>query len=50
MHIGSWWEGQTKRDRSQDQDVGGLTIFKLILSEIGWDGVDWIDMAQDRDQ
>jgi hypothetical protein len=19
-------------------------------SEIGWDGVDWIDMAQDRDQ
>jgi hypothetical protein len=20
------------------------------LTEIGWDGVDWIDMAQDRDQ
>jgi hypothetical protein len=20
------------------------------MSEIGWDGVDWIDMAQDRDQ
>jgi hypothetical protein len=20
------------------------------LREIGWDGVDWIDMAQDRDQ
>jgi hypothetical protein len=23
---------------------------KLYLREIGWDGVDWIDMAQDRDQ
>jgi hypothetical protein len=23
---------------------------KIDLREIGWDGVDWIDMAQDRDQ
>jgi hypothetical protein len=23
---------------------------KIDLSEIGWDGVAWIDMAQDRDQ
>jgi hypothetical protein len=23
---------------------------KMDLSEIGWDGVDWIDSAQDRDQ
>jgi hypothetical protein len=23
---------------------------KMDLSEIGWDGVDWINMAQDRDQ
>jgi hypothetical protein len=23
---------------------------KMALSEIGWDGMDWIDMAQDRDQ
>jgi hypothetical protein len=22
----------------------------MDLGEIGWDGVDWIDMAQDRDQ
>jgi hypothetical protein len=22
----------------------------MDLREIGWDGVDWIDMAQDRDQ
>jgi hypothetical protein len=23
---------------------------KINLREIGWDGVDWIDLAQDRDQ
>jgi hypothetical protein len=23
---------------------------KLDLGEIGWDGVDWIELAQDRDQ
>jgi hypothetical protein len=34
----------------EDKDVGGWTILKLILREIGWDGVDWTDMAQDRDQ
>jgi hypothetical protein len=23
---------------------------KIKLREIGWDGMDWIDLAQDRDQ
>jgi hypothetical protein len=23
---------------------------KMTLREIGWDGMDWIDLAQDRDQ
>jgi hypothetical protein len=23
---------------------------KIDLREIGWDGVDWINLAQDRDQ
>jgi hypothetical protein len=23
---------------------------KIYLNEIGWDGMDWIDLAQDRDQ
>jgi hypothetical protein len=25
-------------------------IIKMDLREIGWDGMDWIDLAQDRDQ
>jgi hypothetical protein len=23
---------------------------KMDLTEIGWDGMDWVDVAQDRDQ
>jgi hypothetical protein len=23
---------------------------KMDLTEIGWDGIDWIDLAQDRDR
>jgi hypothetical protein len=25
-------------------------IYNTCLREIGWDGVDWIELAQDRDQ
>jgi hypothetical protein len=38
---------QKERDHRADQDVGGWT---MDLRDVGWDGVDWIDMAQDRDQ
>jgi hypothetical protein len=27
-----------------------VDIIKMDLGEIGWDGGDWIDLAQDRDQ
>jgi hypothetical protein len=27
-----------------------LDNIKMDLREIGWDGIDWIDLAQDRDQ
>jgi hypothetical protein len=50
MHIGYWWESQKERDHWEDQDVGGWIILKLILREMGWGGVDWIDLVQDRDQ
>jgi hypothetical protein len=50
MHIGYWLESQKERDHWEDQDVGGWTILKWILREIGWHGMDWIDLAQDMDQ
>jgi hypothetical protein len=31
-------------------DVGVWTILKWILREIGLDGTDWIELAQDRDK
>jgi hypothetical protein len=61
MHIGYWREIQKDRDLWEDedvgwwtdlwedQDVGWWTILKRIL-ERGWNGVDWIDMAQGRVQ
>jgi hypothetical protein len=31
--------------------VTGIALLTLLLlREIGWDGMDWIDVAQDRDQ
>jgi hypothetical protein len=32
-----------ERDQYEDQDVG------MDLREIGWGGMGWIDLAQDRD-
>jgi hypothetical protein len=28
----------------------GVDNIKMDLREIGWDGVDWIELAQDRDK
>jgi hypothetical protein len=42
------WESQKERDHYDDQDIGGWTVLKWILKR-GWDGKDWIDLAQDRD-
>jgi hypothetical protein len=27
-----------------------MSINKMDLQEVGWGGMDWIDMAQDRDR
>jgi hypothetical protein len=35
---------------SRNLDVGGRIILKRIVREIGLEGVDWIDVAQDRDR
>jgi hypothetical protein len=48
MHIGYWWESQKERNHWEDQDVGGWTKLESILERLGWDDMDWIDLAQDR--
>jgi hypothetical protein len=48
MHIGYWWENH-KRPLGRPR-CKWVNNIKMDLREIGWDGVDWTDMAQDRDQ
>jgi hypothetical protein len=40
-------EGKRPLGRSRHKSVGNI---KMDLREIGWDGMDLIDLAQDRDQ
>jgi hypothetical protein len=40
-------EGKRRRGRPRRRWVGNI---KMDLRESGWDGVDCVDMAQDRDQ
>jgi hypothetical protein len=40
-------EGKRPLERSRCRWVDNI---KMDLREIGWDGIDWIDLAQDRDQ
>jgi hypothetical protein len=49
IHKGFSWESQKEIDQQDDLDVGGWIILKWILRETGWGGMDWIDLAQDRD-
>jgi hypothetical protein len=49
MHIGFWWEGLKERTIRKPRRRWEDNI-KMDLREIGWGGMDWIDLAQDRDQ
>jgi hypothetical protein len=40
-------EGKGPLGRQRHRWVGNI---KIDLREIGWDGMDWTDLAQDRDQ
>jgi hypothetical protein len=47
MNTEFWWKSEKERDNSDDLDVGGRIIDHR---EVGWGGLDWINLAQDRDQ
>jgi hypothetical protein len=47
MHIGYWWESQ-KGKRPLGRPRGRwIDNIKMNIREIGWDGMDWINLAQD---
>jgi hypothetical protein len=34
----------------EDPGLDGRAIFKMDQQEVGWGGLDWIDLAQDKDR
>jgi hypothetical protein len=47
VRTGWWWGDLLERDHLEDLGVDGR---KTNLQEVGWGGMDWIDVAQDRDR
>jgi hypothetical protein len=50
VHIGFWWGDLREGAHLEDPDIDGRIILKWIFKKWDWGGMDWIDMAQDRDR
>jgi hypothetical protein len=49
VHTGFWWENLRKGDHLEDLVTDGRIILKWILKKLDG-GMDWINLAQDRDK
>jgi hypothetical protein len=45
-----WWGDLREADNLEDLSVDRRTILKWIFNKVGWGGMDWIALAQDRDR
>jgi hypothetical protein len=42
MHTGYWWKETSRKTKNQWMDN-----IEINLEEVGWGGLDWIDVTQD---
>jgi hypothetical protein len=49
VRTGFWRENLRERNYLEDAGVDGRIKLKMDLQEVGW-GMDWIDLALDRDR
>jgi len=54
VRTGFWWrdlrERERERENLEDLSVDRRTILKWIFNKVGWGGMEWIALAQDRDR
>jgi hypothetical protein len=48
VHTGFWWGDLTERGHLEDLGVDGNVMLNMDLQEVGWGGMDWIDLTHDR--
>ena len=49
MYTGFWWGNLRERDHLEDPDVDGRIILRWIFRKWYVGGMDWIELALDRD-
>jgi len=49
-YRGFWWGNLKERDHLGNPDVDGRIILKWIFRKWDVGGMDWIELAQDRDR
>jgi hypothetical protein len=50
VHTGFWWGHLREGDHLEGPGIDGRIILKWIFKKWDGGGMDWIDMAQDRDR
>ena len=50
VQTGFRWGNLAERDHLEDLSVDGRIIFKWLFKKLDVGGMDWFDLAQDRDR
>jgi hypothetical protein len=50
LHTRLWWGNLRNRDHSEDTGRRWEGNIKMVLEEVGWNGMDLIDLVEDRDR